>query len=77
MAVYAIPADIDDPPETAKQVSKILGLDVEAVRKKLSEPLATVWIDRRVDPEKAAALRKLNPQRDRVCRTRPEVLSKR
>ncbi|NLB74151.1 MAG: PASTA domain-containing protein [Firmicutes bacterium] len=59
-AVYAIPADIDDPPETAKQVSKILGLDVEAVRKKLSEPLATVWIDRRVDPEKAAALRKLN-----------------
>jgi stage V sporulation protein D (sporulation-specific penicillin-binding protein) len=59
-AVYAIPADIDDPLATAKQVSKILGLDVEAVRKKLSEPQATVWIDRRVDPEKAAALRKLN-----------------
>jgi stage V sporulation protein D (sporulation-specific penicillin-binding protein) len=59
-AVYAIPADIDDPLDTAKQVSKILGLDVETVRKKLSEPLATVWIDRRVDPEKAAVLRKLN-----------------
>jgi len=59
-AVYAIPADIDDPLETAKQVSRILGLDAETVRKKLSEPQATVWIDRRVDPEKAASLRKLN-----------------
>jgi stage V sporulation protein D (sporulation-specific penicillin-binding protein) len=59
-AVYAIPADIDDPLDTAKQVSKILGLDVETVRKKLSEPVATVWIDRRVDPEKAATLKKLN-----------------
>ncbi len=59
-AVYAIPADIDDPLETAKQVSKTLGLDAEAVGKKLCEPVATVWIDRRVDPEKAAALRKLN-----------------
>jgi stage V sporulation protein D (sporulation-specific penicillin-binding protein) len=59
-AVYAIPRDVDDPLETAKQVSKILGLDVGSVRKKLSEPQATVWIDRRVDPEKAAVLRKLN-----------------
>ncbi len=59
-AVYAIPADIDDPLETAKQISKTLGLDAETVGKKLCEPVATVWIDRRVDPEKAAALRKLN-----------------
>ena len=59
-AVYAVPADIDDPIETAKQISKTLGIDAETVRKKLCEPVATVWIDRRVDPDKAAALRKLN-----------------
>lgn len=59
-AVYAIPADIDDPVETANQISKILGLDAETVRKKLCEPQATVWIDRRVDPNRASALRKLN-----------------
>ncbi|NLS45569.1 MAG: stage V sporulation protein D [Firmicutes bacterium] len=59
-AVYAIPADVDDPLDTAKQISKILGLDAEDVRKKLSETQATVWIDRRVEPERASALRKLN-----------------
>jgi stage V sporulation protein D (sporulation-specific penicillin-binding protein) len=59
-AVYAVPADVDDPLETAKQVSRILGIDVETVRQRLTQPQATVWIDRRVDPEKAAALKKLN-----------------
>ncbi|MEW5865379.1 MAG: stage V sporulation protein D [Bacillota bacterium] len=59
-SVYAVPAEVRDPSETARTLARVLEQDPESIRAKLTQKAATVWIDRRVDPDKAAALRKLD-----------------
>ncbi|MEW6227115.1 MAG: penicillin-binding transpeptidase domain-containing protein, partial [Bacillota bacterium] len=59
-SVYAVPAEVRDPSETARTLARVLEQDPETIRARLTQKAATVWIDRKVDPDKAAALRKLN-----------------
>ncbi|MGE5586382.1 MAG: stage V sporulation protein D [Bacillota bacterium] len=59
-SIYAVPVEVKDPAGTAETLARILEQDPVAIRNKLIQKAATVWIDRRVDPEKAAAIRKLN-----------------
>ncbi len=59
-SVYAVPAEVKDPQETARALARVLGRDPADIRDKLTQKAATVWIDRRVDSDKAAELRKLS-----------------
>ena len=59
-SIYAVPVEVKDPAGTAETLARILEQDPVSIRNKLTQKAATVWIDRKVDPEKAAAIRKLN-----------------
>jgi len=59
-SIYAVPVEVKDPAGTADALARILGQDPAAIRNKLTQKAATVWIDRKVDPDKAAAVKKLN-----------------
>ncbi len=59
-SIYAVPVEVKDPAGTAEALARILEQDPVAIRNKLTQKAATVWIDRRVDPDRAAAIRKLN-----------------
>ncbi|MBC7082414.1 MAG: stage V sporulation protein D [Firmicutes bacterium] len=59
-SIYAVPVEVKDPAGTADTLARILEQDPVSIRNKLTQKAATVWIDRKVDPEKAAAIRKLN-----------------
>ncbi|MGE5592507.1 MAG: stage V sporulation protein D [Betaproteobacteria bacterium] len=59
-SIYAVPVEVKDPAGTADALARILGQDPATIRNKLTQKAATVWIDRKVDPDKAAAVKKLN-----------------
>ncbi len=58
-SVYAVPAEVKDPAGTARELARVLGQDPQAVLEKLTQKAATVWIDRRLEPDKAAELKRL------------------
>lgn len=59
-AVYAIPARIGDPEETAQLLAPYLSLPAREIAAKLkSESTGSVWLARKLTPEQANAIRKL------------------
>lgn len=58
-SVYAIPAEINNPQETAAALAAILTLNKEDLAAKLAKRQAFTWIKRKIDPEVALAVRKL------------------
>ncbi|MDI3280084.1 MAG: penicillin-binding transpeptidase domain-containing protein [Bacillota bacterium] len=71
-AVYAVPAEVKNPQETAAVLSKILDLEYGQVLARLTKRSAAEWIKKRLTPEEARAIREAalpgiglveNPQR--------------
>ncbi len=54
-SVCADPSKVIDPAKASKQIAYILGLDSQAVYKKLSAPRNFCWLARRISPEQTAA----------------------
>lgn len=59
-AVYAIPAEITQPAQTAAALAPVLGMDAAALKEKLSKRQASVWIARKLKPEVARKIRELD-----------------
>lgn len=59
-AVYAVPAEIENPEETAAMLAPVLEMSEEELLSKLKQRLATVWLKRKLDPETARKVRQLN-----------------
>ncbi|WP_333657538.1 hypothetical protein [Tissierella praeacuta] len=57
--VWASPADIKDPRETAKEVARVLNLDEEDVYAKITKKIRTERIKQWITKEEAIELRKL------------------
>lgn len=55
-SVCADPSKVIDPAKASKQIAHILGLDSQAVYKKLSAPKNFCWLARRISPEQTAAV---------------------
>jgi cell division protein FtsI (penicillin-binding protein 3) len=59
-SAYAVPPQIEDPVETARQIAKIVpGVDARKLARQLAQDREFVWIARKLDPPVAAALRAL------------------
>ncbi len=58
-SVYAIPAEIRNPEETAARLAAILTLDQEALAAKLKKRQSFLWIKRKIDAVTALEVRKL------------------
>ncbi len=58
-SVYAIPAEITSPEETAASLAAILNLDRENLAAKLKKRQSFLWIKRKIEPAAALAVRKL------------------
>jgi len=58
-SIVAIPAQISDARDTAAKLSEVLDMDYQSVYAKLTQPLASVYIKRRVDQETAQAVKEL------------------
>lgn len=58
-AVYAVPAEIEDPERTAALLAPVLDMSKEELQSKLTQRYATVWIKRKLDPETARKVREL------------------
>ncbi len=56
-SVFAVPREIGDREQTAAELSRILHLDRDRVRKQLSGDREFVWVARKVDPPMARAVR--------------------
>lgn len=59
-SIYAVPVEIKDPAATAKILAKTLGLNADTLLANLTKHASTVWVKRKVDPDAAMAVRKLN-----------------
>lgn len=59
-AVYAVPAEVDKPTETAKALAPLLETDITSLEEKLTKNQATVWLARKLDTETARAIRALD-----------------
>jgi cell division protein FtsI (penicillin-binding protein 3) len=59
-SVYGVPAEIDDPRALARRLSGILREDPRAIERKLAGDRHFVWLSRKVDPAKAAQVRRLD-----------------
>ena len=59
-AVYAVPAEVDKPRETAQALAPLLNTDVASLEEKLTKKQATVWLARKLDTETARAVRSLD-----------------
>lgn len=59
-SVYAIPAEIQHPNETAAKLAAILALDKDKLTEKLTRRQAFIWIKRKVDEQTARTVRDLN-----------------
>ena len=59
-AVYAIPAEVDKPKETAQALAPLLNTDAASLEEKLTKKQATVWLARKLDTETARAIRALD-----------------
>jgi len=61
-SIYAVPQDIDDPTHTATALARALGLDAahrRDLQSQLEKTRAFVWVQRKVDPGTARAVRAL------------------
>ncbi len=58
-SVYAIPAEIRNPEETAARLAALLTLDREKLAAKLKQRQSFLWIKRKIDPAAALEVRKL------------------
>ncbi|WP_093687471.1 stage V sporulation protein D [Sporolituus thermophilus] len=59
-SVYAIPAEIRDPEETAAKLAAILALDANNLAAKLKKRQAFMWVKRKIDANTAKAVKMLN-----------------
>ncbi|MDF2570591.1 MAG: spoVD 1 [Sporomusa sp.] len=59
-SVYAIPAEIRNPEETAARLAAILALDETNLRNKLKKRQAFTWIKRKIEPETARQVQMLS-----------------
>ncbi len=59
-SVYAIPGKIKSPEETARYLSKLLGVDYDALLKRFKKKSYFVWVKRKINPDKKAVLLKKN-----------------
>jgi stage V sporulation protein D (sporulation-specific penicillin-binding protein) len=59
-SVAANPKKIEDIADTAKQISKILNIDEKQLVEDFSYPATFIWLARKVNPETASEIRKLN-----------------
>ena len=59
-AVYAIPVEVQDPKETARQLSPILQRPVEELEARLTRQRAIEWLKLRLTPAEADAVRQLD-----------------
>lgn len=59
-SVYAIPAEIRNPEETAARLAAILNLDAKSLAIKLKKRQAFTWVQRKVDTEIAQKIKLLN-----------------
>lgn len=55
--VYARPAEVTDPEDSARRLAQILGIDADGVLRRLRQRHGEVWIARRATPEQARAVR--------------------
>lgn len=59
-SAYAVPPQVEDPVETARQIAKIVPeVDARKLARQLAQDREFVWIARKLDPPVAAALRAL------------------
>ena len=58
-AVYATPSEIKDPEGTAAKLAQVLDLSQEEILSRLTRKQATVWIQRKLDPQTARQVRNL------------------
>lgn len=58
-SVVALPAQIKDARTTAQKLSEVLDMDYQSVYAKLTQPVSSVYIKRRVDQETAQAVKEL------------------
>lgn len=59
-SAYAVPPQVEDPVETARQIAKVVPeVDVRKLARQLAQDREFVWIARKLDPPVAAALRDL------------------
>lgn len=56
-AAYAVPVEIADREETAREVAALLDLDVDYVRRQISRSQRTVWLKRQLSADEARSLR--------------------
>lgn len=59
-SVYAIPAEITDREKTASQLASILNLEQDQILRKIKQRSAFVWLQRKIDPEKARQVKNIN-----------------
>jgi stage V sporulation protein D (sporulation-specific penicillin-binding protein) len=59
-SVYAIPAEISNKEQAASQLASILNLEYEKVLKKVKQRSAFVWLERKIDSEKAQQIKAMN-----------------
>ena len=59
-SVYAIPAEIRNPEETAARLAAILALDENNLKNKLKKRQAFTWVKRKIDAETARQVQMLN-----------------
>lgn len=58
-SVYAIPAEIRNPEETAAKLAAILALNADNLAARLKKHQAFTWVKRKIDPAAALAVRRL------------------
>jgi len=59
-AVYAVPAEVEDPTATAQALAPLLNMTPAELEEKLTRKQATVWIARKLDTDTARAIRALD-----------------
>lgn len=59
-SVYAIPAEIRNPEETAARLAAILALDANSLAAKLKKRQAFTWVKRKIEPEMATKIKMLD-----------------
>jgi len=58
-SIFAVPAEVEDPPETARKLADVIGLDYEWVLERLTQNQSFVWVKRKVSDEVSKAVKLL------------------
>lgn len=61
-SVYGVPTEVDNPRSVARQLGRILRENPAEFEKRLASDRRFVWLSRKVDPAKAAQVRRLDPR---------------